>query len=217
MQLGELGERLDEVELREPQRDEIDVGPRHEVAAAPRQAAREEAETEAPRQGAGAGVDAAHDEAAVAGLEQHVLHAHEHAAAHVEHLVVEHRVDERELVAAERGRLEVGGEAREVQLLGVDVDLGDLLPRGADLSSSRSTKKPVTTAVVGGAEGDHIEQLADLRAGGVDDGHVFELGEGERAWVVVHGNESHPFAGGAPAGRGEDTRAARATSMSDRL
>jgi hypothetical protein len=128
MQLRQLRERFDEVELGQPQRDEIDVRPRHEVAAAPRQAAREETETEASRQSAGARVDTAHDEVAVAGLEQHVLYAHEHAAPHVEHLVVEHGLDEGELVAADRGMLEIGGEAREVELLGVDVDLRDVRP-----------------------------------------------------------------------------------------
>jgi hypothetical protein len=131
VQLGELGERLDEVELREPQGDEIDVGPRHETAAAPRQAARQEAETEASHQGARTGVDAAHAQFAVVRLEQHVLHAHEDAAPHVEHLVVEHRFDEGELVVADRGGLEIGGEAREMELLGIDVDLRDLRPRGA--------------------------------------------------------------------------------------
>ena len=197
MKLGKLRERLHEVELRKPERDEIDVGPRHEVAAAPGQAARQKAEPEAPRQRPGAGVDAADDEVAVACLEHHVLHAHEDAAPHVEDLIVEHRFDEGELVAADRGGLEVGGKTRQVQLIALDVDHGDLLPGGAMPLVVALDEEPDDRRGLGRAADDDIEQLPDLHTGGVDDVHVFKFGEGERALVVVHGNESHPFACGA--------------------
>ena len=63
VQLGDLGEGVDEVGLREAHRDEVDVGPGHEVAGARRQAARQKAEPHAPHDGAARGVDAAHHEA----------------------------------------------------------------------------------------------------------------------------------------------------------
>src|SRR5665648_136967 len=118
----------------------------------------------------------------------------------VESVLDKHGLDKGELVAADRGMLEIGGEAREVELLGVDVDLRDVRPRHTILVVVALDEEAGDHGGLGGAQGDHIEQLADLRAGGVDHGHVFEFGEGERTWVVVHGNESHPFACGDPRG-----------------
>ena len=186
VQLGQLGERLDEVEPREPQRDEVDVLPGHEVAALPRQAAREEPQAEAPRQRRGARVHAGDHQVVLGRLEHHVLHAHERLAAHVEHLVVEQRVDERELVRAQRRRLDGLERDAEQQALPVDVDLGDLRPRGGELPVVAVDEEGGDDGRVLGGRGDHVAELADLHAGGVEDLDAVELGEGKGSGDLVH-------------------------------
>ena len=186
VQLRELGERLHEVEPREPQRDEVDVAPGHEVAALLRQAAREEPEAEAPGEGGRARVDAADHEVVLGRLEHDVLDADEGAPAHVEHLVVEQRVDERELVRAQRGRLDRLDRHAEQQSLAVHVDLADLPPRGGELTFVAVDEEGGDHRRVDRGAGDHVAQLADLHAGGVEDFHAVELGERERSGDLVH-------------------------------
>ena len=203
VQLRELAERLHEVEPGEAQRDEVDVAPGHEVAAPLRQAAREEPEAEAPRQRGRARVDAADHEVVLGRLEHDVLHAHEGAAAHVQHLVVEQGVDERELVRAQRRRLDGLERDAEQQTLAVDVDLGDLRPRGRELALVAVDEEGGDDRRLEGGAGDHVRELADLPAGGVDDLHAVELGECEGSGDLVHEGGAHPFVNGA---RGEYSR-----------
>ena len=65
------------------------------------------------------------------------------------------------------------------ELLGVHVDLGDLIPGGAHLIVVALDEEGRDGRGVGGAQGQDVEQLTDLDAGGVDDLHVFEFGERE--------------------------------------
>ena len=186
VQLRELGEGLHEVEPGETQRDEVDVAPGHEVAALLRQAAREEPEPEAPRKRGRAGVDAADHEVVLHRLEHDVLDADERAPAHVQHLVVEQRVDERELVRAQRGRLDRLERHAEQQPLPVYVDLADLAPRRGQLSFVAVDEEGGDHRRVQRRAGDHVAELADLRTGGVEDLHAVELGEREGSGDLVH-------------------------------
>ena len=150
------------------------------------------------------GVDAGDHELALARLEQDVLHAHEGAAAHVEHLVVEHarRRARARRRAARPPRAPSSGHA-EQQPLAVDVDLARPAPRRrASCSSSRSMKKAVTTGGSVGVLGDHVDELADLDAGGVDDLHVSSSESASEPGSSSTERRAHPFAG---RGAGEDT------------
>ncbi len=186
VQLGELGERLHEVEPREPERDEVDVLPGHEVAAAARQAARQEPQAEAPDQRAVPGVHPAHHQVARVHAEHDILYPHERPPADIQHLVVQERVHQRQLLGTERGRLQVGGATCQAQGPAVHVQLGHLPPRGAHLVVVALDDEAGDGRSLLGRQGKHVEQLADGGAAGVHDVHVLELGERQLA-AVVHG------------------------------
>jgi len=167
MELGDLGEGLDEVGPREAHRNEIDVGPGHKVAGPRRQAARQKAEAHAAHDGAARGVDAGHHEAIVADLEQDVLHADELATFDVEHLIVEHGVDQGDLFARQRGGREVARRHGKYEPSAVDVDLADLLPRHAQLLVVATDDAGRDRGRFGRQRREHVEQFAELRAGRV--------------------------------------------------
>ena len=108
-------------------------------------------------------------------LQHDVLHAHERAPAHVEDLVVEQRVDERELVRAQRGRLDRLDGHAEQQPLAVHVDLVDLRPGGRQLAFVAVDEEGGDDGPVGRRARDHVLELTDLHAGHVDDLHAVEL------------------------------------------
>ena len=172
---------------RETQGDEVDVLPGHEVAALLRQAARDEPEAEAPRQRRGARVDAGDHQAVLVRRQHDVLHTDERAAAHVEHLVVEQRIDERELVRPQRSRLDRLERDAEQQALTVHVDLAHLRPGGRELAALVAVDEEGRDdrRVRRGAR-DHVRELADHLAGDVEDLHPVELGEGKGPGDLVH-------------------------------
>ena len=122
------------------------------------------AETHAPHDGAARGVDAGHDERPVADVEQHVLYAHELAALDVEHLVVEHGVDQGDLVAGSDAPASWSAVADSTQSAAVDVDLGDLVPGRAELLVVAAHDAAGDGGRFAGQGGEHVEQLAEVGA-----------------------------------------------------
>ena len=172
------------------QRDQVDVVPGDELPLLA--AAGEEPQTDAPQHGRAAGVDARHDQAAAAALERDVLHAEELAPRHVEHLVVEHLVDQGDLVGAQRGGRELLERDRQPQLAAVEIELRDLGPARAQLLVVVSEDQARHDRRLRQQGDDHVGHVARGCAVAVEDRHLLESGEGER--LLVHGAGATPCA-----------------------
>ena len=72
---------------------------------------------------------------------------------------------------------ELADRRGEHEAAAVDVDLADLRPRGAQLLVVAPHDEGGDRGGLAGKRGEHVEQLAQVGAGGVDDGHGLELGK----------------------------------------